>query len=75
MPHYRDEEIMDSDDATIIEEWSRHQVVDPSVPRHSPPRGVDLGLHAATVILASVPPPRGWIHRGSCNDDDGDWWQ
>jgi hypothetical protein len=58
-PHCRDEEIMDFDDATIIEERSRRRVADPSVPRRSPPRGVGPSLHAATVILASMLPPRG----------------
>jgi hypothetical protein len=63
---------MDSNNATVIEERSRRRGADLSVPRCSPPQGVDLGLRATTIILSIVPPPRGWIHHGSCNSGDGD---
>jgi hypothetical protein len=58
-PHRRDKEIMNSDDATIIEERSYHRGADPSAPCRSPPRGVDPSFRAATVIPTSMSPPRG----------------
>jgi hypothetical protein len=50
---------MDFDDTTIIEERSCCRGADPSAPCRSPPRGVDLGFRATTVIPTSMPPPHG----------------